>query len=243
MAALGRQAFVAMAFAGALPALFACGGVADGQGGGGGVDAGSGSADIQMQLPAGILGSKVSYTITSPGHYHQALTVDVGNTADIDFAIDALPSAPDYALDVTSTSPDGLTMCTSSAQFGVSDMTVTRVALIAHCTTMSSGQAQYGSLQLTVLLPADASLDTLTMSLTGPSGMPIQRSWTTTGQSMLLVVIENVPVGGGDVIALTATSATTVHVCTASTSVAILPGATTKTTLVLQCDVDGGAGP
>jgi hypothetical protein len=203
-----------------------------------------GSLSVQMTLPVGSLISTATYTLRGPRSFYRTSTLNFPATREIAFGIDHVPASDGYSLDVTLTSPDGSNVCTSSGQFGVDASKTATVVLIPHCSQPPAQPAPTSVLQLTVDLPPGISIPSLAFSLAGADGFRMHDSWNVTNDSALLFVVQNIPAGTGDAIALSAMTSDGAHACTAGTTLNFAPNATTEATLVLQCQgIAGGADP
>ncbi len=204
----------------------------------------TGSVSVQVQLPVGSPISMASYTLTGPNSFYRSSMLTFPGTREVAFGIDQIPASTGYNLDVTLTSPDGANVCTSSGQFGVDPSMTATVVLIPYCSQPPAQPAPTSVLQLTVDLPVGIAITSLGFTLNAADGFRMNNMWTLTNDSALLFVVQNIPAGMGDAILLSATTTDGAAVCTAATTLNFESNATTKATLVLQCQSEaGGADP
>lgn len=200
-----------------------------------------GSISAQLQVPVGSVISMASYTLTGPNSFYRASMLTFAATRDVSFGIDKVPATDGYNLDVTLTSPDGANVCMSSAQFGVTAGMASTVVLIPHCSQPPSQPPPSSVLQLTVDLPSGITIPSLDFTLNGAAGFRMHDTWNVTNDSALLFVVQNIPAGTGDAIALSATTSDGTQDCSAGTTVNFEPNQTTEATLVLQCQAALGS--
>ncbi len=222
-----------------LPTLAGCGGsVAEVLGT---LDAGEstaqnmGSVSVQMQVPVGSLISMASYTLRGPNSFYRSSMLNFPANREVTFGIDQVPASAGYNLDVTLTSPDGSNVCTSSGQFAVDPLTTATVVLIPHCSQPAAQPAPTSALQLTVDLPAGISITSLDFALKAVDGFQMHDTWPLANDSALLFAVQNIPAGMGDVISLSATTTDGAATCRAVATLSFESNATTKATVVLQC--------
>jgi hypothetical protein len=93
-----------------------------------------GSVGLKLAIGGGLTLNSVSYTITGPGAFAKAGTIDVSNATQISGLIGGIPAGQGYSITLNGTATDGTTTCGGSANFDVvagSSTTVT-VALDCH---------------------------------------------------------------------------------------------------------------
>ena len=94
---------------------------------------GTGSLRIALQLADGTAVSSASYSITGPGGFTLAGSLDVSNSATISAVIGGLPAGSGYAIAISATSTDGTTNCGGSASFNVTAGVTNAVAVHLSC--------------------------------------------------------------------------------------------------------------
>src|SRR5262249_46380543 len=84
-----------------------------------------GSIGLALQLASGATLNSVSYTITGPGGFSRAGTIDTSQSTTISAVIGDIPAGSGYSIALQGTTTDGRTSCAGAATFNV----------VAHATT------------------------------------------------------------------------------------------------------------
>jgi hypothetical protein len=109
----------------------------------------TGSVGLKLTLPGGAQINSISWTITGPNGAStvvQSGTLNVQNSAAINFLVGNIAPGTGYDISLTGTSTSGSVSCTGSALFNVTARTTTNVSVPLQCST---GAAQVGSANIT----------------------------------------------------------------------------------------------
>ncbi|HWZ90178.1 MAG TPA: hypothetical protein VNW92_15045, partial [Polyangiaceae bacterium] len=93
----------------------------------------SGEIGLALQLQSGITINTVAYTITGPGTFTKAGSIDVSNSTTISTVIGAIPAGTGASITLSATSLDGSTQCGGSASFNVTAHATTAVSVHLTC--------------------------------------------------------------------------------------------------------------
>jgi phospholipase C len=109
----------------------------------------TGSVGLKLTLPGGAQINTVLWTITGPAGAAtvvQSGTVNVQNSAAINFVVGNIPAGTGYTISLTGTSTNGAVSCAGSAPFSVTARTTTKVSVPLQCNV---GATQVGSVSVT----------------------------------------------------------------------------------------------
>ncbi len=153
----------------------------------------TGSVGLKLTLPGGAQINTITWTITGPGGAStvvQSGTINVQNSAAINFLVGNLAPGQGYNISITGTSTDGSVTCAGSAPFNVTARTTTKVSVPLQCNT---GAAQVGSVNVTgntfdcatvnsvSALPSETTVGNslvVSGSASGPSASGVTYSWS-----------------------------------------------------------------
>lgn len=157
----------------------------------------TGTVGLQLTLPSGVQINAVAWTVTGPNGAStvvQSGTLDVQNSAAINFLVGGIPAANGYAVSLSATATDGVTTCLGSGTFNMAARTTTSVYVLLQCTQPAS---EAGSAQINAAAYSCASISSIAASPTevnvgasaalsatasgpGADGGAITFSWTAT---------------------------------------------------------------
>jgi hypothetical protein len=92
-----------------------------------------GSAVLSLQIGGGVALDTLGYTLTGPGAFSRAGTINLASSGTISATIGGLPAGNGYVLTVTGTASDGATTCGGSASFNITAKVTTNVMLHLLC--------------------------------------------------------------------------------------------------------------
>ncbi len=98
-----------------------------------GADGAIGSIGLSLQLAPGTTLNSVSYTITGPGGFSRAGTIDVSNSTKVAATIGNLPVGSGFSITLQATAVSGGTQCLGSASFDVAAHATTAVTVRLAC--------------------------------------------------------------------------------------------------------------
>jgi len=94
---------------------------------------GAGSVGLALVFPGDVVLQSASYTITGPGGYSKAGSVDLSASTKLSVTIGGIPSGSGYRITFNATATDAATTCTGSATFDVTAGTTTPVDVSVDC--------------------------------------------------------------------------------------------------------------
>ena len=194
-----------------------------------------GSITVQMTLPPNTYAANASYTLSAPSGFSRSDSRAIPSTSTVELAIDQVPAASGYTLDVT-VGNGASDECQSTAEFAVVAMTTTLVVLVPHCAGISLPPPAVGNLAVSGEDTQSLPLGTLYYSIVGPSGIDLHDSTDVGNSSSFGFTLGNLPTGQGFVLAIRATTKDDSYVCTGATTFNVDTNATTKVSLLLQCN-------
>ena len=101
---------------------------------------------------------------------------------------------------------------------------------------MQARRRRFGAVEVWAPIPAGLTVETLDCTLTGPGGLSLDQVLDVGGDPTVHFVLDEVPAGAGDTIALSTRTGDAGTLCTASSSIDVTAGMTAEKTLILQCE-------
>jgi phospholipase C len=152
-----------------------------------------GTIGMQLTLPGGEQINSVAWTITGPNGAATVVktgTVNVGNSATVNFQIGSVPAGTGYTITLSATTPDGTVSCAGSATFTAMARTTTAVSVTLRCTTagpdsgtiaVSATTVNCGTVNFASASPSETTVGNslaLTASAGGPNPGAITYTWS-----------------------------------------------------------------
>ena len=197
---------------------------------------GGGTISAQVELPAGTNIAASAYILRGPNGFLRSATLDFSGNQPVAFTIDQIPPASGYTLDATVVAANDALSCAGSALFDIAGMRTTFVTLIAQCSGPAPASVQYGAVAVTVDLPAGIPLSTVEYFLSGAWTAGIDGDIDVANATQATFLIDDVRVGSGIDLALSATSTDGANDCGGATVFDVAEGQTTQTSVTLACE-------
>jgi hypothetical protein len=219
-----------------------------------------GSLLAEVDLPAGISATAVSYTVSGPAGLHRTSMLNFPASQVLEVSIPDLPPSQGDTLSLSLTADDGAT-CTGMCSFAIVAGAQSTAKLFPSCTgglppgvgsaasstpamivpvqpspppTSPPEPSHLGTIVVTIDLPSGVSIATVDAVLSGPNGLDVHNSLTTGGGSFKFDY-ENVPPAMGDTITVKGTTTDGTEECNAQSMLDVIADQSTETTLFVRC--------
>jgi hypothetical protein len=129
---IGEMTMLALAFCG-YAALSAIGCSPRGTGAAAVQSRYTGSAGIALQIGGGVTVNTMAYSITGPGGFSQAGSIDVSHSTTASVLVGGIPAGTGYSVTLNGTATDGVSTCLGSGTFNIIAGATTMVTVSVDC--------------------------------------------------------------------------------------------------------------